>query len=507
MELSAFPENLLTRLQEFVTQQLGLHFPPNRWPDLRRGLAAAFEELGFADLTAGAECLLSAPPTTAQLDVLATHLTIGETYFFREKATFKALAAEVLPQLIDVRRKRQRRLRIWSAACCTGEEAYSIAILLRQVLPDLADWFVTIMATDINARFLQKAAAGVYGEWSFRETPTSWKDRYFTRTDDGCYAILPEIKKQVTFTQLNLVRDVVPSLVAETNAMDLIFCRNVLMYFSPAQTQKVVHNLYRALVPDGWLVVSPSETSQTVFARFVSVNRPGVILYQKSHAQGDREQSWSLSVASAGSTAIPAVFAPLSPADPPTPSLSTTFETDPSLGPLLRITAQQELHAIAETLYNCGEYAEAVETLLSSCDASALSNSKQISILTRALANQGKLTEALAWDDRWIAADKLDPAGHYLRAVILQELGESQLVRRSLQTVLYLDPGFVLAHFALGNLARRKGMTAEANRHFANASALLGDYQAADVLPESDGLTAGRLGEIITSISSLEVAP
>jgi chemotaxis protein methyltransferase CheR len=117
------------------------------------------------------------------------------------------------------------------------------------------------------------------------------------------------------------------------------------------------------------------------------------------------------------------------------------------------------------------------------------------------LANQGKLAEALTWCDRWIAADRLDAAGYYVRATVLLEHGNAAAARDSLQRAIYLHPDFVLAHFALGNLAR--GHAGEATRHFRNALSLLARHQPDAVLPESDGLTAGRLRETITTLTGL----
>ena len=222
-------ETQWARLSGLIAEQMGLHFPHERLVDLQRGLAGAAEDFGFDDIAACADWLLSTPLNKAQLQVLATHLTIGETYFFRDKKSFDVLASSVFPALIHARRGRERRLRLWSAACCSGEEAYSLAILLHQVLPDLADWHVTILATDINPVFLRKAVAGSYGEWSFRDTAAGFKERYFTRTEDRRYTIRPEIQKLVTFEHVNLVEDVYPSLATDTNARDIIFCRNVLM--------------------------------------------------------------------------------------------------------------------------------------------------------------------------------------------------------------------------------------------------------------------------------------
>ena len=128
------------------------------------------------------------------------------------------------------------------------------------------------------------------------------------------------------------------------------------------------------------------------------------------------------------------------------------------------------------------------------------------SLLARALANRGKLAEALVWCDRWIAADKLDAAGHYLRAVVLLEQGDPEQARRALQRAIYLQPDFVLAHFALGNLARSGGRNGEAGKYFANALDLLARLQPDTLPPESDGLTAARLTETITVLTALENA-
>ena len=508
MGTSAALEIPWAQVSEIIADRIGLHFPSERWGDLQRGLAEAAGEFGFADVAACADWLLSSPLTKTHLQVLANHLTIGETYFFREKKTFEVLAASVLPELIRVRRDCGRRLRIWSAACCSGEEPYSLAILLHQVIPDLADWHVTILATDINERFLQKAAAGVYGEWSFRDSSAGFKERYFQRTADGRHAILPEIKKRVTFMNLNLAEDVYPSLATDTNAMDVIFCRNVLMYFTPAQAQKVVRNLRCAMVDDGWLAVSPSEGSQALFPRFVAVNFPGVVLYQKSDAPVHAEQPWTLpSHREPAESVAPAFEAPL-PWTPPTRfalPTETSFPS-PSEEPVQPESAPAPLD-VATSFYQQGRYAEAADLLLASLTADAAPDPRAFSLLARALANQGQLAGALTWCERWVSADKLDPSGHYLRAVVLQELGDNEQARRSLQRAVYLQPEFVLANFALGNLARSHGKNDEADKHFANASHLLSRCQPGDLLPESDGLTAGRLTEIIASIVALETTP
>lgn len=462
------PETQWTLLSEFIAGRIGLHFSPERRDELQRGFSRAAEEFGFNDPATCIDWLLTAPSSRSHLDVLASHLTIGETYFFRDKQTFDVLAQHVLPELINERRGHDQQLRLWSAACCSGEEAYSLAILLHQLLPDIADWHITINATDINMQFLQKANIGVYSEWSFRNVPPWIRQRYFVRTEDGRYAVIPAIKKLVTFAHLNLVEDMYPSPATNTNAMDIIFCRNVLMYFSPGQVNKVINNLGAALVEGGWLGVSPSEVSTVLFPQFVSVDFSEAILFQKKASQ-----------------------------------LEANFKTSISDKEPAMTAGSQAFLEHATVLYEKCCYSEVADLLLSAFSAHLLEPAGY-SLLARALANQGKLQEALAWSDRWIALDKLDAASHYLRAAILLEQGDAAQARQSLKQAIYLDPDFVLAHFALGNLARSNGRKTEAGKHYANALRLLRNYQAHDLVPESDGLAAGGLNEYITSLIIME---
>jgi chemotaxis protein methyltransferase CheR len=298
---------------------------------------------------------------------------------------------------------------------------------------------------------------------------------------------------------VNLVEDVYPSLATDTNAMDVIFCRNVLMYFTPAQTRKVIGNLHHALIDGGWLVVSPSEASHALFPQFVTRNFPGVILYQKNDAEFRANQIWApRPLGEARESVAPAREMPLPWALPAT--MGRLPESPPALRPEKPPLedARPLPYAVAASLYEQGRYAEAADTLLTSFGGHT-PEPEAFSLLTRALANQGRLADALTWCGRWIAADKLDAAAHYLRAVVLLEHGQDDEARRSLQRALYLDPKFALAHFALGNLARNRGKHDEASKHFANTLHLLRRLEPHDVLPESDGLTAGRLMETLTA--------
>lgn len=471
MRAEAIQDGLWERVSEFFARSTGLHFPAERRPDLQRGLTAAAAEFGFPDGASCADWLLSTPLTRPQLHALVSHLTVGETYFFREPKAFDALRERILPQLLGGRRGREQRLRLWSAACSTGEEAYSLAILVQQLLPDWRDWDVTILATDINERSLQKAVAGVYGAWSFRESSTEFKERYFTRGSDGRFTVDPDIRECVQFAHLNLAQEgFSPTL--NTGAMDIIFCRNVLIYFTAEHVRKLVENLRRSLVDEGWLVVSPSECSQALFSQFVAVNFPGSILYRKGNPEEALPSNWAPRELDAESAAT--AFAAL----------------QSSITALASVPAPEICSAAAKVPSAAQEQAPQAET----------EASQTYSLQARALANQGLHADALVWCERWIAADKIDAAAHYVHATVLQEMGQRETARRSLRRAVYLQPDFALAHFVLGNFARADARPAEAHRHFANALHVLRDCPPDALLPESDGLTAGRLMEIITTL-------
>ncbi len=498
------PETLLARFSEFVAARMGLHFPRERWRDLERGIDSAVRDFGQADAQACIDRLMSSPLTQREIEMLASHLTVGETYFFREEKSFAALEAHILPDLMRRRRDGEKRLRIWSAGCCTGEEPYSVAILLNRMIPDLDDWSLTLLATDINPHFLRKATSGQYSEWSFRATPSWIKERYFAQAADGRFEIDPGIRKRVVFSYLNLAEDVYPSLLNNTNAMDIVFCRNVLMYFTPERAQKVIYNLHRCLVDGGWLIVSPSEGSQALFSEFVAVKDAGVILYKK-----DASKHRTVDAMYPRQIEAPKIsFWPPIDVTMPEPSRrAPPIEETQQVAAAGRKTEQPRPDPREQTraLYDQGRYAEAAATLQAML-AQDPDNTEAMTLLARTLANQGKLAEALAWCEKAVAAGKLDPASHYLLAIILQERGQAADAVASLKRALYLDPDFALAHFALGNLVRQQGKHKESERHFQNALAILDRYPQDDRLPESEGITAGRLREIIRAAVPKEIA-
>jgi chemotaxis protein methyltransferase CheR len=324
-------------------------------------------------------------------------------------------------------------------------------MVLRKLLPDIADWRITILATDVNPRFLKKAALGHYGQWSFRGVPASVREENFHQVQEGTWEIALAIRKMVSFSALNLAEDTYPSLVNDTNAMDVIFCRNVLIYFSREHAAKVASKMYQSLLEGGWLFTSPPEVSGDVFSRFATVREPGIIALRKQ-----------------------------------TQPVARATDRPPAPRPAPASRAPSRAVAVE---------APAAEKIGPRADLA----------LARKLANEGRLSEALLECDKAIAEDRLLAASHYLRGVILQEKAAFEPAREALRRALFLDPDLVVAHFALGNLLRRQDRWKDAAKSFENARALLQKYPPAAELPESDGVTAGRLLSIVESVQDIRV--
>ena len=483
-------EGALSRLREFLAGEIGLRFTTDRSRELERGIRAAAKDFGYENAATFVDWLVSTPLSVPQIESLAAHLTVGETYFFRDKGSFQALEENILPTLIAARRDAGKSLRIWSAGCSTGEEPYSVAILLRRMLHDLKEWNITILATDINPGSLKKGAAGVYGNWSFRDTPRWAMESAFRKRGDGSFEISPDLRKMVTFSFFNLVEDGCPSLLMGNNAIDIIFCRNVLMYFTEGQAEKVVGKFHRGLVEGGWLLVSPVEAHSLGPSKFDAVSRSGVVLHRKG--QGDPQRKGREGSSAQSPFSLPRETTRLRTGS------AVTVNARPRATPLPpRPPADPRADALS--LYRGGRYAEAEKKIRSSLESGG-NRAEEFALLARTLANRGRLDEALEWCRKAIDADRCNPGFYFLSATILQEIGRMEESEAFLGKALYLDPAFALAHFALGNLALRREKGKESRRHFTNALSLLQGIDRDSVLPESEGITAGRLAEIIESI-------
>jgi chemotaxis protein methyltransferase CheR len=491
----------LSRLSEYITGWLGLHFPKKRWRDLERAICHATPELGFEDTDACIERLVSGQFDKKQEEILAGHLTIGETYFFREQKSLDILENRILPDLIASRRGKEQRLRIWSAGCSSGEEPYSLAILLSKLIPDPREWQITILATDINSRSLGKAVQGIYSDWSFRGVPQWIRQKYFTKTPEGKYELSYAIRRMVTFSILNLAEECYPSLSTNTNAMDIILCRNVLMYFERQKQNRTIQGFQRSLLEGGWLVVSPCETSPSYSACFETVMFPGAAFYKRNELGGKPYVISPLFPAGIADASFPSPIVPIAAPKPPP---HTPSPAPDKIKPAAQ-RAQLSLYEEALALYRQGSYKETADMLSGLLARNEGEVGAQpalvqaVALMAQAQANRGELALALEWVEKAIVVDKLNAELYYLRATIFQEQGEIPKAMASLKQAIYLDQDFIMAHFALGTLTLQNGKHGEAGKHLANALSLLGDCPTDGQVPGAEGMTTGRLAEIITT--------
>ena len=241
-------KNDIEQFRNILTCHLGLQFEDEKLDYLADVMLQRMQSVGrarFESCSAYIAHLNASPKASAEWRALAEQLTVNETFFFRNSDNFLALSENVLPERIRAN-AQTKQLRILSAGCSSGEEPYSLAIMLREALPDLNDWDVKIVGIDINPAVLLKATQARYSEWSLRATSDDVRHRYF-RANGADFVLSPEIQKMVSFEERNLVDE--DPLFWKSLACDVVFCRNVLMYFTPEIARSVVGRISQAINP------------------------------------------------------------------------------------------------------------------------------------------------------------------------------------------------------------------------------------------------------------------
>ena len=448
---------------DLVRARSGLEFDSARRPDLERAIQREMAERRLDDPGSLYQMLVVSPDA---LDPFIESLTIPETYFFRNTPQIEALERHILPDLI-ARRRAVRSLRIWSAGCASGEEPYTVAILLRRLLSsDFDAWNILILGTDINRSLLQKARRGLYTAWSLRDTSADLRKRYFVQCGDQ-FELKPEIRSQVTFARLNLAADSYPSPLTNTHDLDLILFRNVLIYFGPQMTQHVVARIHDALVEGGWLIVGHAEPSVVTFGQFTAHSFPGTVIYQKA-----------ASPASSGTGHMAALPGGLpSPAEGHLPAPKRASKP----------RARRASHPRAATPSRPSD-----PPLTATVDALVAEYQ-----MAKAQADQLQSEDARRTVASVIEQAPLYAPAYYLMGLIHQEAGESDEAMAAFRRCVYVDPGFVMGHLVLADLYAARGQPQRARKHRENAIAVLRRCAPADMVPEGDGLTVADLLQAI----------
>jgi chemotaxis protein methyltransferase CheR len=435
----------------FLEERAGLVFPQTRMGDVERGIARAAARSGAPD----AQCLLANLRENAVLlDEFLASLLIGETYFFREPKQFDAIREMVLPELMSGR-PPQTPLQIWSAGCSTGEEAFSLTILLEE---EGLGSNSHIIASDVCAPALKKAARGSYELWSLRGASQEFMRTYFEERGRK-FHLIDRIRERVTFLPANLAGSVYPR-PQRGKGFDLILCRNVLIYFGRETVGHVAKKLFDSLNDGGWLVTAPSDPPLWDFAHYETRTTAAGVFYRKTGVAAAKHKA-------------PCRAAP-QPA--PAPQKSKTRKAPISL-------TRQDVPDFCSDKDACEVHAEA-------------------------LFQSNNPDMALAFLSRAVVWHPLSAELHYLYAVGLLNRNKLDKAAEAARRLAYLDPQSVAAQMLLGTIARQRGDHAAAMRAYRNGFSLCAEVDEDEIVPltgtERYGRVAAALAAEIAFLQSAE---
>ena len=403
-------------------------------------------------------------------ELLTSHLTTGETYFFRDHGQFHLLANRILPELIE-RGASARRLRLWSAGCASGEEAYSLAMLVLEHQPATSGWDVQILGTDINSGALARARAGLYTEWSFRGLDEQRRRAYFRR-DGRHWQIDARLRRMVRFESADLVKDAFPDPSRGIDAQDLIVCRNVFIYLSAESVRAITAKFAATLGTGGYLV--------TGHAELLGHNTPG--LHTRVFAE-------SVVLQKASEADVAALGSHLNDAAAPLPQKAA------ALPPAAAARAAVAAPAVSRPAARPQAAAPAPR-------ANATPKESVGDLMRQAWreADRGSSAQAERTCRRVIDLAPFDPWPYYLLAQLAQERGDAKQARAMLDKVIYLDPAFAPAYLELASLLEHEGQPERARQLLLTARGeLLALPADATVAPYGQS----RVGEMLAYVEHL----
>ncbi|MBI5562084.1 MAG: tetratricopeptide repeat protein [Deltaproteobacteria bacterium] len=466
-------EEFLRRLAAVVTANTGIHLDP-----VEPGSATAFTNALEAGMKAKGVSTPAAylrlieaggEEAWAVLSELAGRLIVEESYFFRDRGQFELLRSRLLPELM-ARRSGEKRLRIWSAGCSTGEEPYSVAIVLSEFGQGLAGWDVSIIGTDFRPDLLARARLGVYGDWALRAAPQPVRENYF-RKDPGGYALDERINRMVAFERCDLVRDEFPDAGKGIHDVDLIICRNVFIYYERKTVAEVVGKFEKTMRPGGFLMTGHGELYGAAQGGLRPRLFPESVVYEKARPEAAAApRPWPLA-AKKVSAARPAAVKPSKP------------EAALSLDDI-------------EAMIRAGAYKEAEEALRRIPADGA--DCRALCLLGEALASMGRLAEAASALRKAESINRLSPAPHYVLAQIALEQGRFREAVESLEKVIYLDPDRIAAYLELASIHEGLGEDEPARRMRKAGLALLNRLTPDAAVPPYEGMTAGDIREAVS---------
>ncbi|MES2163301.1 MAG: CheR family methyltransferase [Pseudomonadota bacterium] len=490
----------VAQFRDLIVERLGLQFDETKLGNLARVLALHAD----GDSAAFIARLAAAPAPCEALHRLAVDLTVTETYFYRNIEQIRAFAEVALPACWQAREGLP--VRVLSAGCASGEEPYTLAITAREAGP-LGAGSVEIRAVDANPAMLAKAARARYSAWSLREVSPAMRARWFTREGE-LYALNDSVRRSVRFDQRNLAQD--DDELWAPGSYDIVFCRNVLMYFSPAQAQAAVARIAGALAPGGYLFMGHAETLRGLSHDFHLCHTHATFYYQRKLYAGQaplpadfNQPPWN------GVQTRPVLF------DDPAwvdviaraaQRIDTLAVAAPRAGAMPSAPAQADLHHALTCLHN-----EQFEQSLALIDKLPQQHAEDPDVLLLkaiSLSQSGALVTAQNVCHQLLARDELNAGAQYVLALCHEEGGDSGAALAHYRSAAYLDPGFALARLHIGLLERRMGDAEAARRDLAQALILLQHEEASRLLLFGGGFPRSALvGLCRAELAALGAAP
>jgi chemotaxis protein methyltransferase CheR len=419
-----------------------------------------------------------------ELDGLARELTVPETYFFRHLDQFRAFAEAAIPARVHARR-HARQLRILSAGCASGEEAYTLAIAIRELGLD-PSWDVQVRAVDMNPAVLERGRRGRYSTWSMRETPPELQERWFSRHGRD-FQLDESIRKQVVFEQRNLAEDDVALWQPET--FDVVFCRNVMMYFTPKCAKAVVERITRSLAPGGYLFLGHAENLRGMSHEFHLCHTHNAFYYQRRTPGDEATQGlpWSYPSPPQRQAEAPIDagghdwFEAIGTAADNIRVLASSSMQMAAVAPAPVLAGPAALLALAAPgcdlrppldLLSQERFGEALG-LVAALPPESAGDPDVLLLEAVLLAHSGHPDRAAAVCSELLLIDELNAGAHYVLALCCEGAGQRSQAIEHDQVASYLDPAFAMPRLHLGLLARRAGQQTDARRELGLALALL----------------------------------
>jgi chemotaxis protein methyltransferase CheR len=491
----SFNRELTNSFQHAIAEYTGIFIREQDKDSLAKKILCRMQDLKLASPEEYYKLLMAKDLKSRQeWEIFFSLLTNNESYFFRDEQQIKLLRDRIFPELID-RNQNTKTLRICSSGCSTGEEPYSLAILMKELIPDLWQWNVTILGIDIDRHALTEAKKGIYGSWSFRGVSQSIQQQYFQMINDR-YHLSPEIKNMVQFQSVNLVRDVFPQTHTELREMDLIICRNVFIYFDKEAIANVLEKLDRTLKPLGYLLTGHTELGEQNLNRFEAKVFPESIIYQRPKDDVNKNNL-------------------LLEQNKITSSLQTekllknniqAFSIDVKNSSILPIARQENLK-IEEKLKRGNEQhllQQAEELLANKKYELALQKTAQILAITKTFcpayclmakihAKLNAYPEATKYCQQAIERDSFAVTPHYLLAEIAKKQRNLAEAKKIFKKIIYLEPTSVGAYIDLSDLYQQEGDLEKSIKMQREAIDLLKRLPPHTKIPEKDNITAAAL--------------